>query len=207
VLRLPFYENSEICPAGATCSRTGTPLPIGTLASAVVEGTQDIVGVVNETFVTIPAGQRQRQTVTSAFNQGAATKEVAVPLYKVNHDFKNSGVQLQNTNLTAAANYEATFKLGSPPVTYVLKGTIPAGQAVTLFKLYASLPPGASWQGTAMPSTLTTYGAVVITADQNIVAAVTEADEDPVNSSRQSQSSNGKNSLETGGKAGHRLKR
>jgi hypothetical protein len=188
-----FYENSEICPAGATCSRTGTPLPVGTLASAVVEGTQNIVGVVNETFVSVPAGQRQRQTVTSAFNQGQATKEVAVPLYKVNHDHKNSGVQLQNTNLTAAASYEATFNLGSGPVkTYVLKGSIPAGQAVTLFKLYASLPAGASWQGTGFPpgwgasSTSTDrFGSVTITADQNIVAAVTEADEDPVSTSRQ----------------------
>jgi hypothetical protein len=180
-----FYENIEVCPTGATCGRNGTPLPVGKLASAVVTGSQDLVGVVNETYVTIPAGQRQRQTVTSAFNQGAATQEVAVPLYKVNHDFKNSGVQLQNTNLVAAANYEATFKLGSPPATYVLKGTIPAGQAVTLFKLYAALPAGASWQGTAMPSTLTTFGSVVITADQNTVAAVTEADEDPVKSSRQ----------------------
>ena len=188
-----FYDNAEICPAGATCSQTGTPLPVGTLASAVVEGTQQIVAVSNETFRSIPAGQRQRQTVTSAFNQASATKTVAVPLYKVNHDYKNTGCQLQNTNLTTAANYEATFSLGSGPVkTYVLKGTIPAGQAVTLYKLYASLPPGSSWQGTGFPPSFANYststerfGSITITADQNIVAAITEADEDPVSASRQ----------------------
>ena len=188
-----FYENTEICPASATCSHTGTPLPVGTLASAVVVGTQKIVGVSNETFVTIPAGQRQRQTVTSAFNQAAATTTAAVPLYKVNHDSKNSGCQLQNTNLTTPANYVATFSLGTSPVTnYVLKGTIPAGQAVTLYKLYVGPPAGSSWQGTPIPASFASYstsgerfGSITITADQSIVAAITEADEDAVSASRQ----------------------
>jgi hypothetical protein len=121
-----FYENTEVCPTGATCGRTGTPLPVGTLASAVVTGSQNLVGVVNETFVTIPAGQRQRQTVTSAFNQAAATQALAIPLYKANHDYKNSGAQVQNTNLTTQATYQATFSMGSgASVTeYVLEGTI-----------------------------------------------------------------------------------
>lgn len=189
-----FYENSEVCPAGATCGRTGTPLPVGTLASAVVVGTQNLVGVVNETFVTIPAGQRQRQTVTSAFNQAAATQKLAVPLYKANHDYKNSGAQVQNTNLTTQATYRATFSLGSgASVTqYVLEGTIPPGSAVTLHKLYAALPAGSAWVGPGFPAAWSTsstsaerFGSVTITANQPIVAAITEADEDPVNSARQ----------------------
>lgn len=191
-----FYENTEVCPAGATCGRTGTPLPVGTLASAVVVGTGNIVGVVNETFYTIPSGQRQRQTVTSAFNQADATTKIGVPLYKVNHDYKNSGVQLQNTNLATAATYTATFSLGGsggvPVTNYVLRGTINPGQYVTLFKLYAALPPGSSWVGSGFPSAWSTsstsperFGSVTIVADQPIVAAVTEADDDPVVGDRQ----------------------
>jgi hypothetical protein len=189
-----FYENIEVCPTGATCGHTGTPLPVGTLASAVVTGSQNLVGVVNETYVTIPAGQRQRQTVTSAFNQAAATQALAIPLYKVNHDYKSSGAQVQNTNLTTAATYQATFSLGSgASVTeYVLEGTIPPGSAVTLYKLYAALPSGSSWVGAGFPASWSTsstssarFGSVTVTANQPIVAAITEADEDPVSASRQ----------------------
>jgi len=191
-----FYENTEICPAGATCGHTGTPLPVGTLASAVVTGSGNIVGVVNETFYTIPAGQRQRQTVTSAFNAAAATSKIGVPLYKVNHDYKNSGIQLQNADLVNAAGFTATFSLGGSggvPVTeYVLQGTIQPGQYVTLFKLYALLPAGCSWVGSGFPSTFSTsstsaarFGSVTIVADRAVVAAVTEADEDPVSANRQ----------------------
>ncbi len=191
-----FYENVEVCPAGATCGQTGTPLPVGTLCSAEVTGTGNIVGVVNEAFYTIPAGQRQRQTVTSAFNAAATTTKAAVPLYKVNHDYKNSGMQLQNADPLNAANFTATFSLGGSggvPVTeYVLQGTIPAGQAVTLFKLYAWMPDGCSWVGTGFPAAFNTsstsaerFGSVTITADRPVVAAVTEGDEDPNSANRQ----------------------
>ena len=152
--------------------------------------------MVNETYYTIPAGQRQRQTVTSAFNAAAATTKVGVPLYKVNHDYKNSGVQLQNSDLSNPAGYTATFSLGGSggvPVTeYVLQGTIDPGQYVTLFKLYAALPAGSSWVGSGFPSTFSAsstsaerFGSVTIVADKSIVAAVTEADGDPVSGNRQ----------------------
>jgi hypothetical protein len=189
-----FFENNEICPSAATCGNTGTPLPVNTLASAVVTGTGDIVGVVNETFYTVPSGQRQRQTVTSAFNEADATTKVGVPLYKVNHDHKNTGVQLQNTSLTSSANYTATFSLGSggSVTNYTLAGSIDPGQFVTLFKLYASTPDGSSWVGSGFPSAWSTsstntnrFGSVTIEADQPIVAAVTEADDDPTLGNRQ----------------------
>jgi hypothetical protein len=189
-----FYENTEICPSGATCGHTGTPLPVGTLSSGVVTASGNVVGVVNETFVTIPSGQRQRQTVTSAFNQAGATSTVAVPLYKVNFDHKNSGVQLQNTDLDDPASYTATFSLGpaGSVTNYVLAGTIQPGEYVTLFKLYSSLPAGSSWVGSGFPAAWGTsststarFGSVTIEADRSIVAAVTEADDDPVVSARQ----------------------
>lgn len=190
-----FFNNAEVCPAGATCGHTGTPLANGTLTSAVVEATGgEIVGVVNETFVTIPAGQRQRQTVTSAFNQADATTKIGVPLYKVHHDYKASGLQLQNTNLTTSATYTATFALGSGATynEYVLTGSINPGSAVTLFKLFASLPAGSSWVGTAIPAGWATsststerFGSVTVVADQAIVGVVTEADDDPVATARQ----------------------
>jgi hypothetical protein len=191
-----FFENAEVCPTGATCGRTGTPLPANTLCSAVVEATGNVVGVVNESYLTIPPGQRQRATVTAAFNQAAATTVVAVPQYKINHDYKNSGIQLQNTDLVNPASFTATFAMGGSggvPVTeYVLQGTISGGQAVTLFKLYAGLPAGASWVGAGVPAgwgtsstNLQRLGSVTITADKAIVAAVTESDEDPVLSARQ----------------------
>lgn len=189
-----FFENAEICPAAATCGQTGTPLPVGTLASAVVTGSGNIVGVVNETFYTVPAGQRQRQTVTSAFNEAAATQAIAVPLYKVNHDHKNTGVQLQNTDLTNSATYTAIFSLGSGSsvTNYTLTGSIDPGEFVTLFKLYDSVPSGSSWVGSGFPSAWSTsststerFGSVTIEADREIVAAVTEADDDPVAGDRQ----------------------
>jgi hypothetical protein len=191
-----FFKNTEVCPAGATCYRTGTALPAGTLASAVVESTGNIVGVTNESFDTIPAGQRQRVTTTSAFNADQATTKVAVPLYKVNHDYKNTGVQLQNGDTANAASYTATFSLGgslgTPVTEYVLTGTIDAGKYVTLFKLYAGLPAGSSWVGSGFPAAWSTsstsgtrFGSVVITSDKPIVAAVTESDDDPVVGNRQ----------------------
>jgi hypothetical protein len=191
-----FYENSEVCPAGATCGHTGTPLPVGTLCSAEVTGSGNMVGVVNEAFYTVPAGQRQRQTVTAAFNSSATTIKAAVPLYKVNHDFKNTGIQLQNADPANIASFTATFSLGGsggvPVIEYVLQGTIPAGQAVTLFKLYAGLPAGSSWVGTGFPTAFSTsstsaerFGSVTIVADRSVVGAVTEADDDPVSTNRQ----------------------
>jgi hypothetical protein len=190
-----FFNNSEICPAGANCGNTGTPLANGTLTSAVVEATGgEIVGVVNETFVNIPAGQRQRQTVTSAFNQANATTEIGVPLYKVLHDHKASGLQLQNTSLSSSATYTASFALGSGATyaEYVLTGSISPGSAVTLFKLYSSLPAGASWVGSPIPATWSTsststerFGSVTVVANQAIVGVVTEADDDPVATARQ----------------------
>ena len=190
-----FFNNSEICPDGATCGNTGTPLPDDTLTSAVVTASgSEIVGVVNETFMTVPSGQRQRQTVTSAFNQAAATNEIGVPLYKVHHDYKASGLQIQNTNLTSSATYTATFALGSGASykEYVLSGSINGGEAVTLYKLFASLPSGASWVGDAIPSSWSSsstsaerFGSVTVVANQPIVGVVTEADEDPSLSSRQ----------------------
>jgi hypothetical protein len=193
-----FFKNTEVCPAGATCSRTGTALPAGTLASAVVTATGNIVGVTNEAFDTIPPGERQRQTATSAFNADLATTKVAVPLYKVNHDYKNTGVQLQNGDTANAASYTATFKLGgslgTPVTQYVVQGTIDAGKYVTLFKLYkpAAMPAGSAWVGTGFPAAWSTsstsgvrFGSVIITANKPIVAAVTESDEDPVMGDRQ----------------------
>lgn len=191
-----FFENTEVCPAGATCGRTGTPLPAGTLASAVVESTQNIVSVVNESFSVIPPGQRQRVTTTAAFNQALASTEIATPQYKVNHDYKNSGIQLQNTDLVNVATFDAVFSLGGsggvPVTTYTLHGTIDPGKYVTLFKLYAGLPAGCSWVGQGIPSSWSTsstsperFGAVVITANKPIVAWVTEADDDPVLDARQ----------------------
>jgi len=192
-----FFENTEVCPAGATCSRTGTPLPVQTLASAIVTATGNVVGTTNETYYpSVPSGQRQRQTTTSCFALDLATTKIGAPLYKANHDYKNSGIQLQNTDTANVATYTATFSMGGSggvPVTdYVLTGTIQPGQYVTLYKLYASLPPGSSWVGTGFPASWSTFstsaerfGSVVITADYAIVANVNEADEDPVSDNRQ----------------------
>ena len=189
-----FYENAIVCPAGATCGSTGTPLPANTLCSAVVEATGDIVGVVNESYFTVPPGQRQRATATAAFDQVAATIKVAIPQYKVNHDYKNSGIQLQNTDLSNSATFDAVFAMGSggSVTEYTLHGSINPGQAVTLFKLYSALPPGASWVGAGFPAGWSAsstaaqrLGSVTITSNRAIVAAVTESDEDPDVNARQ----------------------
>jgi hypothetical protein len=169
---------------------------VGTLASAVVTGTGNMVGVVNESFFTVPGGQRQRQTTTAAFGLSQATAKMAAPLYKVNHDYKNSGLRVQNTDLANAAALDITFALGGSggvPVTeYVLDCTVAAGQAVTLFKLYGGAPSGCAWVGDAIPTSWSSsstsaerFGSVMVTADRAIVGVVTESDEDPVVDSRQ----------------------
>jgi hypothetical protein len=63
---------------------------------------------------------------------------------------------------------------------------------VTLYKLYAALPAGSAWVGAGFPAGWSTsstaaerFGSVTITANQPIVAAITEADEDPVLTARQ----------------------
>lgn len=191
-----FYENDEVCPAGATCGATGTPLPVGTLASAVVTATGNIVGVVNESFFTIPSGERQRQTATAAFGQALATTKIAAPLYKVNHDYKNSGLRVQNTDTSNPATFDATFALGGSggvPVTeYVLHCTVNAGQAATLFQLYWGAPSGCAWVGDSIPPSWSSsstsaerFGSVIVTADRAIVGVVTESDADPVANNRQ----------------------
>ena len=117
-----------------------------------------------------------------------------IQFYFMEDSLTDTGIFIQPADPLNAASYTATFSLGpSGSVTeYVLTGTIPAGQYVTLYKLYAALPAGSTWLGSGFPAAFSTsstsaerFGSVTIVADRSVVAAVTEADGDPVSGNRQ----------------------
>jgi len=179
-----FTSKATAVPAGAShtfvhlTSDATNPMPKGCLASATVEATGNVVGVVNEAFV--PAfissggnGGRQELTAYSCAAAKSATAKLSAPLYKEKSFNKGTGLQVQNVGAAAATNVVATFV--SPAGSFTTKPqTIPAGGAFTFTELFKH----PELFTTPIPATISgangVFG-VVVTADQSIVAIANES--------------------------------
>ncbi len=136
-------------------------MPSNNLASATVttvDGSNSIVGVVNEQNFGAPAGTPVKATTYTCFNSTSATTRIAAPLVKKNLAGSTSGPTVQNVSnstFTVSADYvcnTGNFTLTSP-----------------------SLSPGGSYtffNPTQLPNN--SLCAVTLTGTGNIVAIVQE---------------------------------
>jgi len=151
-------------------------LPVGTLASATITATGEVAAIVNETYVTVPAGQTQKQTTYHAVSAAEATTKVGVPLAKEMHGGaagKSTGIQVMNVGTVNATDVDLAYSFGGS--TYTIEDqTIPAGGSKTFFKVSQSVPASDWVGGNVLPSNQ--FGGVIVTSDQAIVVIVQEAD-------------------------------
>jgi hypothetical protein len=150
-------------------------LPGNCTASATIEGTGDVVAVVNEAFRSdsIPASG-QAAVTSSAIPAGAATAKVSVPLYKDDRFNKRTGLQIQNVGGVQATAIVATFNCsgGASFVAVSLPQTVDAGSAVLFYT--PSNDPGMF--EAASPFVQNNVNcAVTVTSDQPVVAIANES--------------------------------
>lgn len=178
-----YVAAAGTCTPGSTYTQTVTgvlpgaaanflyppTMPDGCLASAnFVASAGQIVGIVNESYLDpAPAAGTQSATAYNMSPSSAATTEVVAPLYKEKFGNKTSGLQIQNTNASTAANIVAVFRSGAN--TYTTNSiSVPAGGSYTFYLVSAA----AIWSGTPMPAG--TNASVSITSDQPILGGVAE---------------------------------
>ncbi len=153
-----------------------TNLPDNCTASATIEGTGNIVAIVNESYVSsyVSAGNDQRAVTSSAIPANSATTKVSVPLFKDDRFDKRTGLQIQNVGAAQATNVVATFACtGGATFTAVSKPqTVSAGGAV-LF--YNPSQQGSMFEAANPFSSANVNCSVTITADQPIVAIANES--------------------------------
>ena len=164
-----FYEDL----VGDSGSET---LPVGTLASATITATGEIIAIVNETYVTVPSGQTQKQTTYHAVSASEATTKVGIPLVKELHGGpggKSTGIQVMNVGTVSATDVDLAYSFGG--TTYTIQNqTIPAGGSKTFFKVSESVP-ASNWSGgNVLPASQ--FGGAIVTSDQPIVVIVQEVD-------------------------------
>lgn len=177
-----------------------TNLPSGCAASAVVDATGPVLGVVNESFVAafLAANptRKQESTTYSAFPASSVSQKVSVPIFKEDSSSKATALVIQNVGLVAATNVVMTFVNSTDGSTYISTAkTIQPGASLVV--LDARNKGAAYWSGTAMTPALLgcdvngfncTKGlfGVTITADQPIVALASETTY-PISAPRVSQ--------------------
>jgi hypothetical protein len=162
-------------------------LPNHCFASAKIEATGNIVGMVNESFTqayldTHP-GHAQEATAYNAIG-GVVTKKLSAPLFKENSYSKGTGLSIMNVGQVTATN--VVIKLTGPTGTYTSNPlSINSGSAYVAMDL--RLKPASFWNGTVLtPAVLgcqdntTGCGAngvfsVIVTSDQNIVGVANES--------------------------------
>jgi hypothetical protein len=149
-------------------------VPLGSLASATITATGEIAAIVNETFFggNIP-NNRNTQTTYHAIAADDATQTVGVPLAKEYFGAapKGSGIQVMNVGATTATvQIEYSFS-----ETYtIIDQEIGPGGSQTYFNVHSTVPSGQWQSGNVLPQG--EFGGAIVTADQNIVAIVQEAD-------------------------------
>jgi len=162
-------------------SDSTNPLPAGCLASATVSATGNVVAIVNESFVKSfldngGNGGRQEATTYAAFAGNSGTAKISAPLFKENSYKKGTGLQVQNVGSANASSVVATFIQSGSGTSYVTNPiSIAAGAAYTFLDVRNQA--ASFWNGTAMPSSVSDSSgvfAVVVTADQPVVAIANE---------------------------------
>lgn len=165
-----------------------TNLPINCMASAVVEATGNVLGIVNESFtpyyLTVNPTKAQESTAYSAFSAVGITNKIAMPVYKEDSYSKAGAIVLQNVGAADATN--VVLKFVGLTGTYLSKPqTILKGQSMVILDVRNY--PTTFWNGTPLtvaelggclaPSYCGANGvlAVTVTSDQPVVAQVNES--------------------------------
>ena len=170
-------KSEQVQPgASATFYAPAVGIPAGSLGSVTVTATGGIVAVTNEGG-TLADGQRIMTTYT-CFPASSASKRVIIPLYKEFYLGNTSGIQVQNvagdgSTSTVQVTYTATNSNAQAVFTH--STPIPDGGSITFWGVSSLSLPAGMTAVSGNPSALAgTYGSVVITSDQPIVAIANE---------------------------------
>jgi len=151
---------------------TSPTIPAGTVGSATITSTGNVVAVVNDSGTQDGV---QRKTTYACFGGGATT--VNVPLAKEFAGGNTTGVQVQNVGgaptkvtLEYKATNGSTLKIQS-------KNAIAVGQSITS---YGVSTLSTDWTELGSSGSMAgTVNGVVVTADQNVVAIANESSSNP----------------------------
>jgi len=151
-------------------------IPAGALGAATVKGMGggNIAVIVNDAAYN---SNPQRQTAYTCFPDNSKTNSVALPLYKEYFNGNTAGIQVQNTGTAGATvTLKYTSTVGNKVVTFSHSTPIAAGASTTFFGVSKSTAPADITVVNGNPADLVgTYGGVVITSTQPVVAIVNEA--------------------------------
>ncbi len=156
-------------------------LPAGAIGSAKVTGVGggNIAVVVNDRgFASV---NPNRVTTYACFAAAGASQDVVLPLYKEYFGGNTTGIQIQNVG-NSPATVEVTYQpTGGSPVTFTHSTPIGAGASVTFFGVSAlTSPSGITVVGGGNAAALNnSFGGVVISANQPIVAIGNESSSAP----------------------------
>jgi len=133
-------------------------VPIGSLGSLEITSTVQLAGIYNEH----PHIATVANTLlsTKGFAPSEADTLLYVPLYKQNYNTAYSGIQVQNAGTVAATIYATYTVAYGGSGTYYYNLTAGPGQSATFFNV-----PG--WPAN-------TYGSVILSSSQPLVAIVNE---------------------------------
>ena len=151
-------------------------IPAGALGAATVKGMGggNIAVIVNDAAYN---SNPQRQTAYTCFPDSSKSNKIALPLYKEYFNGNTAGIQIQNAGAAGATvTLRYTSTVGNKVVTFSHNTPIPAGASATFFGVSQLIAPaGISVVNGNRTDLVGTYGGVVITSDQPIVAIVNEA--------------------------------
>lgn len=155
-------------------------LPAGALGSATVTGVGggNIAVVVNDRGFN--TANPNRVTTYACFAAGGASSDVVLPLYKEYFGGNTSGIQIQNVG-AAPATVQVTYQpTGGSPVTFSHSTPIAVGSSATFFGVSGlTSPQGITVVSGNQASLNNSFGGVVITSNQPIVAIANESSNAP----------------------------
>jgi hypothetical protein len=155
-------------------------IPSGALGSATVTGVGggNIAVVVNDRgFNTV---NPNRVTTYACFSAGGASANVVLPLYKEFFGGNTSGIQIQNVGAGPATVQVAYQPTGGSTVTFSHSTPIAVGSSATFFGVSSlTSPAGITVVSGNQASLNNSFGGVVITSNQPIVAIANEASNAP----------------------------
>jgi hypothetical protein len=152
---------------------TGPTIPAGTVGSAVISATGNVVAVVNDSGT---EGTIQRKTTYACFGSGDTT--VNIPLAKEFAGGNTTGVQVQNVGgspTTVTLEYKAT---NGSTLVIQSNNAIDPGESITSFGV-SNLQTSLWTQVSSSGSMAGTVNGVVITAAQDVVAIANESSSAP----------------------------
>lgn len=155
-------------------------LPAGALGSAKVTGVGggNIAVVVNDRgFATV---NPNRVTTYACFAASGASQDVVLPLYKEYFGGNTTGIQIQNVG-NAPATVQVIYQpTGGSPVTFSHSTPIAAGASATFFGVSAGTSPAGITTVSGNAASLNnSFGGVVISSNQPIVAIGNESSSAP----------------------------